>query len=133
MLIETIATIAKDLPDEELLRLEVYALYLKGREGKKPIVDRRIELLQELAESKGAVLYSILFREAGVGIQWFEEKRAGPHPSQEWKDATPGYEETFTYRDELDLWHNRGLVIYGYYPTLSEALNGEWMRLEETE
>lgn len=91
-------------------------------------IDRMIDDLREIAESKGAVLYAVLFREAGICLQFWEEERAGPEP-----DIPLVYrqEEAREYLDSMQAYKERGLVIYGYYPTLSEAISREWLRLEK--
>ena len=68
------------------------------------VIDDRIEDLRLIAESKGEYIYNILFRNAGVGIQWHDNKK-GPYPN--------------------------GFSIHKYYPTLSKAITEEIKRLEE--
>lgn len=122
-----LARIAADLPDEEIRKLERFASYLRDSSEyrtKDPLMDIVIGTFREFAESRGAVLYSILFREAGIGLQWWEEKRAGTRPD------TRGMRLTDVILRE-DEWNRGGLVVYKYYPTLSEAIAGEWNRLEE--
>lgn len=61
--------------------------------------------LIDLAEDNNAVLYNICFRNAGVGFQWYEENTE----NKTWKD---------------------GLVVHAYYPSLAEAMEGEFIRLQ---
>lgn len=127
MILEEIARIAAELPDEEIRKLERLAEYLQvSQEGhtKDPLMDLIIGTFRQYAESKGAVLYSILFREAGIGLQWWEDNRAGARPD------TRGMRLSDIVLRESE-WNKRGLVVYKYYPTLSEAIAGEWKRLEE--
>lgn len=65
-----------------------------------------IDELESLGNIKGSTIYNICHRNAGWAIQWHELPRQG--------------------KDED--WH-KGLVIYRYYPTLSECVNGEFVRL----
>lgn len=86
-------------------------------------LDYLITQLRELADSKGAALYSIHFRNVGVAFQWWESSRAGEPPGiqtelAEWNKLSSEYSK-------------RGLVIYKYYDTLSEAIEGEFKRLGE--
>ena len=67
--------------------------------------------MRRLADHDGAQIYNICFRNAGVGIQWFEGKRA---PG--WNPETLGD-------------YKPGLVIYGYHENLSAALDAELDRL----
>lgn len=88
------------------------------------MIDKGIQELRDLGESKGAVLYSILFRKNGVGILWFEEKRAGARPK-----LIKGLDKV--YSQLIQDWAGRGLHIYKYYSGISQALTGERTRLEE--
>lgn len=88
------------------------------------ITDGAIRKIRELGKSKGSVIYSILFRNSGVGLLWFEEKRAGPRPQH-----IKGIDHI--YSQLIQEWAGRGLHIYKYYSSLSEALKEERKRLEE--
>lgn len=92
----------------------------------KTSIDEILRDLRRLGEIRGATLYSIVFRNAGVAIQWHESERAGPEPG-----SPENLSKTWRNVDELQEWTKRGLVIYHYYPTLSEAIEGEVKRLEE--
>ncbi len=66
--------------------------------------------LQKLGTEKGYILYDISYRRAGWGVLWHKENSNRP---------PPGYD-----------WHN-DLVVYKYYPTLQEMVEGEMSRLQE--
>lgn len=65
-----------------------------------------IDELISTANKKGITIYNICFRNAGWAIQWYEAERQGENP--EWKT---------------------GLVIYRYYSTLEDCVNGEFIRI----
>lgn len=65
----------------------------------------KIELIRELGRDRGATLYAILFRNAGVGFHWYE----GPR--------------------QVGEEFNTGLVVYRYYPTIDDAYVAELERL----
>jgi len=69
----------------------------------------QLNTLEDMAATQGAVIYNICFRNAGVGIQWYEEKRQGEHND-----------------------FKQGLVIYSYHPTFREAVSAEIKRLQES-
>jgi hypothetical protein len=72
-------------------------------------VNAQLKLIRQLAESRGCTLYAILFRNAGVGFQWYEEAR-----------CKAGVGKDF----------NTGLVVYHYYPTIEDAYAAEIERLK---
>lgn len=96
-------------------------------------IDKQIEEIQEIGKSKGLTLYSILFRNAGVGILWFDESRAGAPPIPPERDEdTPAdlfAAEMQEYTFKQSEWIKKGLFVDQYYPSLSEALEGEKSRL----
>ena len=67
----------------------------------------RMETLLELAEDADETIYNIVYRRAGVGIEW----------------ATP-----IDNPDDADLYR---FTIYNYYPTLEKAIEGEIERLRK--
>lgn len=96
-------------------------------------INDQIEQLQKIGETQGLTLYSIHFRKAGVGIMWFDVNRAGPppiHPSMgEDKSTAQFTEEMKQYIFIQSQWTKKGLVVEKYYPSLSEALEGEKERI----
>ena len=64
-------------------------------------------------------LYQILFRNAGVGLQFYE-----PPDGYDLK-----YDNSILIEGVTDYWR-RYLIIRHYYPTLEEALTAELNRLE---
>lgn len=129
--LQELVKITGDLSDADLHKLASMARYMRDAQGettKDPMLDLIIGTFRQIAESKGAVLYSVLFRKAGIGIQWWEEKRAGPEPIF---PKVYRQEEAGDYLDLMQAYHKRGLVVYSYYPTLSETISREWSRLEE--
>lgn len=83
---------------------------------KKRVVplEKLLASVQRLGEQKGATLYNILFRNAGWGVQYFEESRVSPEVR-----ANPQHPR----------WAD-GLVVYAYKPTLRAALQSERERLK---
>jgi hypothetical protein len=77
--------------------------------GRRTKVEAKLAQLQGLAEQNGAILHAICFRDGQVGIQWREDARAADWP------------------------YEPGLVVYGYYPTLTDAIEGEIERLQAKE
>lgn len=75
-----------------------------------------IEELDELGRSKGLVIYAIHQANAGWGCQWYEWNSA-----ELWGDGTPD-----------PGWRKR-LVVYNYYPTVAEMIEGETERLKQLE
>jgi hypothetical protein len=71
----------------------------------------RFEHMQRIASQQGAHVYDICFRRAGVGIKWFEERRAPGWNPCNFGDFRPG------------------LVVYGYQPDLTQAVCFELRRL----
>lgn len=66
-------------------------------------MEKRIDDLRELAESKQQILYNLCFRNAGVGFQWCDGNK--------------------------DNWE-KALYIMNYYPTIEEAIDAETERLK---
>ena len=84
---------------------------------KRASTDVLLRRLIKLAEKEGAVIYHILYRKHGVGIQWFEEKR-----TEISEDA---------YEARLLLRMRQGSVVYGYRPSLRQAISFELKRLKD--
>lgn len=75
---------------------------------------KELDNLKNKAEEKGFVLYDICFRNAGVGIMFFDENGGGSDypPRSNWKNY---------------------LFIDKYYDTLREAIVFETERFEKME
>lgn len=98
-------------------------------------------LLQKLEQIReAATLHNICYRDAGVGLMFWEEARV-PAELLETKTRLESQREPFTSEALRHLiLHNRvdvndrvskaGLVVYGYFPSLEEAVNAEWERLD---
>lgn len=84
-----------------------------GEEADDLSIEEKIERLQE----KG--LYNIAFRNAGVGLMFFEPP----------DDGTIGWEELVGEDDPnyRDMWRQY-LAVERYYPTLDEAVNAEFLK-----
>ena len=89
--------------------------------AKRISTDVMIKRLQVLAKKEGVVLYSILYRKAGVGIQWFEKKRTSVRTNINVRDD--GARNTL--RD------CQCGVVYSYWPTLRRAISFEMKRLKD--
>lgn len=96
-------------------------------------IDDQIREIQNIGETQGLTLYSILFRNAGVGILWFDNHKAGPPPLPPIRDEAAEQDD---YQEKLKQYHflqsqwiKKGLVVEKYYPSLSEALEGEKERI----
>jgi len=76
---------------------------------------REFERMLALATERGLVLYAILNRNAGVGIQWYDAVL------QASKSPARGYT---TNQD--------GIVIYAYHDTLQGAIRAEIKRMAAT-
>jgi hypothetical protein len=87
-----------------------------------------IEALEALANSKNVVLYNICNREAGWAFQWYEESRVKTPLPAEVSPRVPDSLKEYTAASSARA--KEGLVIYKYYPTLSEAIKAEFERLE---
>ena len=81
----------------------------------------QLDRLEEIAARQGCVIYAILHRRAGWGIEWHDQKR----------EENPDRHPSLLYRGE-DSWKN-GLVVYRYYDTFDEMLQNELERLSERE
>ena len=106
---------------------------------KQRTIESLLDEAWALADKQHTCMYNILFRNAGVGISWWEEARCttpenAPH-------LTPMGEETVQTlrqltREVLSVAERRteeGLVVYHYYRTLREALRAEISRLKKKE
>lgn len=89
---------------------------------KQPLEELLAEL-QDLAEKSNAIIYQILFRRAGVGIQWHEESRVTTkdYSGSDMRIATA----TLTRQKD------EGLVIYSYSTDLCTAIESELDRLKK--
>lgn len=98
-------------------------------------IDHKIQHLQSIAAESGLVIYEILFRNAGVGIKWFDEKRCvTPEIALPDFPACTSEDWTETLRKRsaaLDKRLHEGLFVHKYYPTLSKCIEGEGKRLLE--
>lgn len=74
-----------------------------------------IERLDALGRGKGLVIYAIHQANAGWGCQWYE-----PISQQFWDET-------------LDENWRRRLVVYNYYPTVSEMIEAETKRVSDWE
>ena len=109
---------------EEHLQMSFSMCQLSEVQRPDQSADDIIRPLAELAETKDHILYGILFRNAGVGFQWFDENRAGPNPAPN---------EQSRYNLFANRWTGRGLVVYGYKYSISEAIADEMKRFAEME
>lgn len=87
--------------------------------------ERVLTELNALAEPHGEVIYAILLRNAGWGIQWHDLKR-----EIEKNGVTEVTMEN--WRAVRDNWR-AGLVIHRYYRTITEMLSAERQRLLDQE
>jgi hypothetical protein len=68
------------------------------------------------------VVYEILFREAGIAIEWFEAKRVTKHLVTSIRGKPLAHEK----------WRlQQGLVVYKYHPSFRKCFNWELKRLKE--
>lgn len=91
--------------------------------------------LEALAAERGAVLYNILHRQAGWGIEWWEESRCmTPEPSLAGSSPTD-YGDFLLWLQAAsrvnDARLSEGRIVYAYRPTLREAIEAEIERLEK--
>lgn len=76
---------------------------------------------RRLAEAQNSVIYQIMFRNAGVGVEWHEESRcttAAYHGSDLQVATATGSART-----------KEGLIVYGYHDDMRTALACELIRL----
>jgi hypothetical protein len=93
---------------------------------------RKLDELQAKASERSAVIYDILFRNAGVAIRWFEEARCTT-PDPMTNDLTVEDIRAGRLREATETQHRRleeGLVIYRYYESFDECIAGEFTRLK---
>ena len=79
--------------------------------------------LQKLVEiRKKATVYEILFRNAGIGIVFFELEKLTREEQIEYfaVDRATG---------RKDILMSKALTVYQYYPTLPQAINAEYKRI----
>jgi hypothetical protein len=122
-----------DMESAEELAQEVISLCDKSGTPSpvNEVIDERLDRLTELAAEKGSTLYEICFRRAGVGLLWWEEKRAGDPPVFPIGSINPF--RLSRYNREMGEYTRRGLVVYRYYSSMGEALDMEEKRLKEME
>lgn len=86
-----------------------------------------LDELMRLGERHGHTLYSILRRNAGWGVQWYQPARIPVRVATKAERAPPaGMSEAPSNWEE-------GLVVYGYHPSFEEALRAEGRRFLEVE
>lgn len=86
-------------------------------------IEQLLHRVRVAGAKQDAFIYNILFRNAGVGVHWYEEKRANEQMS---KTAPGVIADRFDVREHT----KAGLVIYRYRRTLREALRYELQRLK---
>lgn len=87
--------------------------------------------LQDLAADRDAVIYNICFRNAGVGIQWWEEGRVKT-PEAMYNRGENLMSFGRRRSEALNRCAQEGKVIYRYYPDIRECFEAELARLRES-
>ena len=93
-------------------------------------IDRMIFDLQELADTKGLVLYNICFRHAGVGFQWYDKKKANKEANIEYNRLGLQQNVGLPHTVKADNFENY-IYITNYYSTIAEAIDAETERLKD--
>lgn len=93
------------------------------------IIESMLKDLHTLADIKGHRLHNILFRNAGVAIQFFSTQRAGSFPFEnDLPDNATPHEMGERVRIQRE-WYKSGLYTDRYYRSLTEAIQAETRRL----
>lgn len=106
-------------------------------------VEVALKELRDLAVQEKTVVYNIHFCNAGIGIEWHEQKRVKTQMPPELENPEMGEDETKEeFRRRMvkhqcratairQLQTDEGRVTYKYYPTLSDCIVGEIERVRE--
>lgn len=89
-----------------------------------------LDMLQSQAAEQREMLYNILYRNAGWGIQWFDAKRV------ETPLYTPQANHDLNQQQEMRMatqiqQQKEGLIIHGHHPTLRDCVKAEMSRLKK--
>jgi hypothetical protein len=103
----------------------------------KYTIEQLLGRLRKRGAEQGATIYDICFRNAGVGITWYEQERvttpepklSKPTRARPCGKVIDGVSELSLYTDAMRRRTREGLVTHRYYPTLRRALEGELKRL----
>lgn len=92
-----------------------------------------IDELQELSVPRGNIIYEILLRNAGWGVKWFETSRCKTPLPVRTHSRSPSVTETVEnlrrHTEAVAARTSEGSIVYGYHPTLREALEAELERV----
>ncbi len=94
--------------------------------------DELLPLLQRLGLLVNCQVHEILFRNAGVGVMWFDHRQAGAAPALP-SMMTPTERSRLMreYSEAMQAWTKRGLVVHRYHhKTLRAALTEEILRVQ---
>lgn len=89
----------------------------------------KLELLIRLATEHGIMLYDIMLRNAGWGIMWSDEARIKTPPIDAVCHGGPILGHIRAYSENETKRHKESLVVYRYYRTFDEMLDGELERI----
>ena len=92
-------------------------------DGSSPLapIEYMLAEARRLAEAQNSMIYQIMFRNAGVGVQWHEERLCTTKPYEGSDMQIASATETARMKE--------GLVVYGYHDDMRTALACELIRL----